>query len=126
MGQVEREALCGIRHSTHQVYDVSMAVIHISEEEAAKDFSALLQKAHTGEEFIIESELGALRVSRITEPERGFLRPRYSSPRLLSEILADLEANPSSALMPEGFAADLEAVIKSHENEMVFDPWAAS
>ncbi len=103
-----------------------MAVIHISEEEAAKNFSALLTKARKGEEIIIEDDLGAVRVSRVASVDRGFLRPRYTAPRLLSDILADLEANPSSARMTEGFANDVEAVIKSHENEMVFDPWAAS
>jgi len=103
-----------------------MAVIHISEPQFKEDVDSLLKKARSGEEIIIEDDLGAIRLSRIAAPERGFLRPRYTSPRLLSEILADLEANPSSALMPEGFAGDVEAVINSHENEMVFDPWAAS
>ncbi len=103
-----------------------MAVIHISEPQFKEDVTSLLKKARAGEEIIVEDDLGAVRVSRIASLERGYLRPRYTSPRLLSEILADLEANPSSALMPDGFADDVEAVIKSHENEQVFDPWVVS
>ena len=103
-----------------------MAVIHISEAEAGRDFSFVMDKARAGEEVIIDGDRGAVGISRVVTPKRGSLLPRYTEPRLLSEILADLEANPSSAVMPEGFAADVEGVVKSHENETVFDPWAAS
>jgi len=100
--------------------------VTLTESEFAQDVVAVLSKARAGEEIIIENDLGSVRLTRIPASARGHLIPRYTEPRLLSEILADLEKNPSSALMPEGFAADVEAVIKEHQNETVLDPWAAS
>jgi hypothetical protein len=98
----------------------------LTESEFAQDVVAVLRKARAGEEVIIEDDLGSVRLTRIPALTRGRLLPKYTQPRLLSAILADLEKTPSSALMPEGFAADVEAVIEAHQNETVFDPWAAS
>ena len=97
-----------------------MAVIHISEEEAAKDFLAVAKKASDGEEFVIEGGAVPLRLSRVdTVPSQTASRGR-----LLSEILASMASRSDSAvILDDRFGDDLEAVIKSHEHERLIDPW---
>jgi hypothetical protein len=104
-----------------------MAVIHISEAEAAKDFTGLIAKARAGEEIYIDDGTTPLRLAKaVYIPSSHTLIPRYTEPRLISEILADMERNSSSAILDDKFGDDLEAVIRSHEHERPFDPWEAS
>jgi hypothetical protein len=65
--------------------------VTLTESEFAQDAVAILRKARAGEEVVIEDALGSVRLTRIATSERGHLLPRYTHPRLLSEILADLE-----------------------------------
>ena len=86
-----------------------MAVTHISETEAARDFFALLARLRTGEEFIIES--GADPVAR--------LQSAIPSVRTFSECLALIEQD-SPGIMDEGFASAVQEAIDL--NQQPFEP----
>ena len=93
-----------------------MAVIHITEAEAAKDFISVMDRVRAGDEVRIETQSQSYTV--VPAPTR------YTKPRLVSEILADLERLGSTAKLPHGFAKDVEDGIRSHEHETLLDPWA--
>ncbi len=78
-------------------------VIHISEAEAASNFSGLLARVRAGAEVVIES--GKLPVAVIHAP----VPPRRS----ISECIALLPEN-STAIMDADFAKDVEAAVESH------------
>ena len=92
-----------------------MAVIHISEAEAARDFHAVLAKVRAGEHVQIDS-LG----DSIT-----LLPSRYDVPktRTLSEAIRLSEERGSNVLLDDQLGEDLEAIIKQHENEYVTNLW---
>ena len=85
---------------------MNMATIHISEDEAIRDFPGLLARAHLGVEIVIEKESAAPIVLRKVAEPRG---------RLLSESIALAEAHASKTgcepEMDAGFAADLKEII---------------
>jgi antitoxin (DNA-binding transcriptional repressor) of toxin-antitoxin stability system len=92
----------------------SMAVIHISETEAAKDFAGLIAKVREGAEVIIED--GATPVAVLHAPvAREHVRPLYESLRIARE-------RGSTVTLDGDFGRDLEAVIKSHP-EALRNPW---
>ena len=95
-----------------------MAVIHISEAEAAKDLTAVIAKVRAGESVVIESGDEAFSVI----PFRRLL----NKPRLIADVLADLEARGSKALLPKGFADAVEDGIRAHEHERLEDSWESS
>ena len=79
-------------------------VIHISEAEAASDFSKLLERVRAGAEVVIESDNLPIAVVRPAEPHV----------RLLSESLRLAREHASTATIDADFARDLEAAINSH------------
>jgi antitoxin (DNA-binding transcriptional repressor) of toxin-antitoxin stability system len=88
-------------------------VIHISEEEAARDFAGLMARVRAGAEVVIESEGGKLPVAVIHSP----VPPR----RTISECIAlakkhEEETGESPVLDPD-FAADVEEIIRNR------NPW---
>jgi len=88
-------------------------VIHISEEEAARDFSSLIARVRAGAEVVIESKDAKLPVAVIHPPAP----PR----RTISECIAlakkhEEETGESPVLDPE-FAADVEEIIRNRK------PW---
>jgi antitoxin (DNA-binding transcriptional repressor) of toxin-antitoxin stability system len=92
-----------------------MAVIHISEAEAARDLHSLLAKARAGEEVRIES--GADSFALVPATGR-----RNDEPRLISEILADMQLRSrGGAAPPAGFANFVQDGIRSHEHEFLAD-----
>ena len=103
-----------------------MATIHFTEAEAARDLHAVLERARSGGQVEIESGSQTFRLSLLAPGGGALPLPRYTEPRLLSEILADLEAHPSTATLDEQFSKDLEEVIRQSQNEGPFDPWASS
>jgi antitoxin (DNA-binding transcriptional repressor) of toxin-antitoxin stability system len=94
----------------------NMAVIHISEAEAARDFASLLAQVRAGAEVVIESREGAVAVVRPAEIGRG-------PGRRLSESIASAEARGSTASLDDEFARDLEAVIASHREPLNPPEW---
>ena len=96
------------------MYNQLMAkeVIHISEAEAASDFSGLLARVRAGAEVVIES--GKLPVAVIHAP----IPPRRS----ISECIA-LLAEDSTATIDADFARDVEAAVESHREPLKPPAW---
>ncbi len=91
----------------------AMETIHISEAEAARDLSALLERVRAGVEVVIEAEVASAVVLRALTA-----RPT----RRLAESLRMAREYSSPATLDGGFAADLGAVINSHR-EPLNTPW---
>ena len=94
---------------------MSMATIHISEAEAARDFAGVMAHVRLGAEVVIENETRAVAVVRPAVPA--------DPGRLLSEIIAAAESRGSSALLDGDFARDLEEVINSHPEPLDPPAW---
>ena len=92
---------------------MSMATIHISEFDAARDFAGLLARVRLGEEIVIED----------TEYPAVVLRTVIERPlRRLSESLRLAKEHGSEVTLDGSFARDLEAVVNSHP-EALENPW---
>lgn len=87
-----------------------MAVIHISEADAARDFAGLLARVREGAEIVIERDASPAVVLRVAVEPRG---------RLLSESIALAEAHAKELgyepRMDPEFAADLEEIIRNRK-----------
>jgi antitoxin (DNA-binding transcriptional repressor) of toxin-antitoxin stability system len=84
---------------------MTMAPIHISDEEAARDFAGLLARVRAGVEVVIDGDHSPAVVLSLA-PERPLRR--------LSESLRLAQEHGSKATLDGDFALDLEAVIESH------------
>jgi antitoxin (DNA-binding transcriptional repressor) of toxin-antitoxin stability system len=86
-----------------------MAVIHISEAEAARDFAGLMARVRAGAEVVIDDASPAVKLSLVGE-RRG---------RLLSESIALAEARSKELgyepVMDAEFAADMEEIIRNRK-----------
>ena len=91
-----------------------MAVIHISEAEAARDFAALLARVRAGAEIVIDNDVSSSVVLRVAS-ERPVRR--------LSESLRMAREHGSTATLDGGFAADLEAVVINSHPEPLENVW---
>lgn len=89
------------------------SVIHISEEEAAKDFATLLVRVRAGAEFVIERDSQPVAV----------VHPAKPSVRLLSESLCLAREHGSTATLDADFAKDVEAAIESHREPLDPPAW---
>jgi antitoxin (DNA-binding transcriptional repressor) of toxin-antitoxin stability system len=85
-----------------------MAQLHITEAEAARDFRAVLARVRKGDEVIIDQDRHPVAV----------IRSLKTSGRPISECIASARASGSMITMDEGFAADVEAGIRAHQ-----EPW---
>ena len=90
-------------------------VLHISEEEAGRDFASLMARVREGTEVVIESETGNLPVA--------VLRPAEPHVRLLSESLRLAREHASTATLDGNFARDLEAAVNSHREPLEPPAW---
>jgi antitoxin (DNA-binding transcriptional repressor) of toxin-antitoxin stability system len=86
-----------------------MAVIHISEAEAAGDFAALMARVRAGQEIVIESDCQPIAVIRAADPPR----------RSISESIALAEARSKefgyTPVMDAEFAADMQEIIRNRK-----------
>ena len=89
-------------------------MIHISEKEAASDFTSVLARVRAGAEVVIESESGKLPVVVVHLPV-----PPHRS---ISECIALLPED-STAVMDADFAKDVEAAIESHREPLEPPAW---
>ena len=90
-----------------------MPTIHIPESEVAKNFAAVLAHLRSGTDVAVEENCET--VALVTRPTK---RPG----RMLSEIIALMEAQGSTATVDEDFARDVEAAIEAHREPL--DPTA--
>jgi antitoxin (DNA-binding transcriptional repressor) of toxin-antitoxin stability system len=85
-------------------------VIHISDAEAASDFSSVLERVRAGAEIIIEHDARPVAIVRPMEPRAG---------RLLSESIALAEAHAKELgyepTIDADFASDLREIIDSRK-----------
>ena len=86
-----------------------MATVRITEAELARDVRAVLEKIERGSEVIIERE---------DHRPVALMKQLQPAGRMISEVIADLEARGSDAVMDEDFANDVEEGIKAHRQ-----PW---
>jgi len=85
-----------------------MAVVRMSEAEAIKDIAAVFAKVREGVEVVVEQDHRAVAI----------IKPPQTPGRMISDVIADLEARGSSAAMDEDFARDIEEGIKAQRQ-----PW---
>lgn len=79
-----------------------MATVHMSEAEVARDLHSVLAKVQQGVEIVIEQDHRPIAVIKASKP----------GGRMISEVVADLQARGSKAVMDEDFARDIEEGIK--------------
>jgi antitoxin (DNA-binding transcriptional repressor) of toxin-antitoxin stability system len=89
-----------------------MAVLHITEEELARDLTAVLDRLRSGAEVVIERNAKPVAVLRAAEPRR----------RKLSEIAAALSEHSTATIDPD-LAADVQAFIDSHREPLHPPDW---
>jgi len=81
-----------------------MAVVHMTEAELVKNIADVMRQVRQGSEIIIEQENRPVAVIKPTRP----------AGRMISEVIADLKARGSAAMMDDDFARDIEEGIKAH------------
>ena len=87
--------------------------IHISEEEAARDFAGLMARVRAGIEVVIESKACPVAILR---PASDVFRPRLLSESIALAKKHAEELGYEPRMDPE-FAADLEEIIRNRK------PW---
>ena len=80
----------------------------MTEAEVASDLHAVLDKVQQGVEVLIEQNHRAVAV----------IKPSKPAGRMISEIVADLRARGSKAVIDDAFARDIEEGIQAHR-----EPW---
>ena len=87
----------------------NMETIHISEDEAARDFAGLMARVRAGAEVVIES--GSAPIATV--------RPAAPPGRSLSESIAIIDARAKergySAVLDPDFSADMEEIIANRK-----------
>lgn len=91
----------------------AMATVHMSEAEVARDLHAALAKVQQGVEIVIEQDHRPVAV----------LKPSKPVARMISEIVADLKARGSNAVMDDDFARDIEEGIKAQRQPWTPPSW---
>ncbi|HZD48584.1 MAG TPA: type II toxin-antitoxin system prevent-host-death family antitoxin [Silvibacterium sp.] len=91
---------------------VDMAVIHISEADAVRDFASLLARVRAGTEIVIESNSAPVAVLRMPTPAR----------RSIEECIALLPED-STATIDEGFALDVAEAVTVHREPLNPPAW---
>jgi hypothetical protein len=100
--------------SPHQKkYHQIMAVLHITEAELARDVHAVLEKVREGAEVVIEQDHRPVAI----------IKPSPVKGRMISEVIAALEASGSHATLDDEFAQDLTEVIDSHREPLRLPEW---
>lgn len=92
-----------------------MAVIHISEAEAARDLPGLLAKVRSGEEVRITSGAESVTLVQVSKSD-----PRSKT---LTEAIRLADERQLEVTLDDQFSDDLEAIITNHEYARP-DPWA--
>ncbi len=91
---------------------MNMAVIHVSEADAARDFAGLLARVRAGAEIVIESDAAPVAVLRTPAPPR----------RSIEECIALLPED-STATIDEDFARDVQEAVAAHREPLNPPAW---
>jgi antitoxin (DNA-binding transcriptional repressor) of toxin-antitoxin stability system len=85
-----------------------MAIVHMSEAEVVREIASVLEKVRQGSEIVVEQDNRPVAV----------IKPSKPAGRMISEVIADLKARGSNAVIDDEFARDVEEGIKAHR-----EPW---
>jgi antitoxin (DNA-binding transcriptional repressor) of toxin-antitoxin stability system len=85
-----------------------MAVLHLSEAEVVKDIATVLERVRKGAEVVVEQDHRPIAI----------IKPPNPTGRRISEVVADLKARGSDAVIDDAFARDIEAGIEAQRQ-----PW---
>jgi antitoxin (DNA-binding transcriptional repressor) of toxin-antitoxin stability system len=91
----------------------TMAQVHMTEADLARDLHGALDKVRHGVEIVVEQDQQPVAIIRPAQP-RG---------RLLSECIALAEAQNSAATLDEGFMKDVEEGIASRSQPWTPPTW---
>lgn len=89
------------------IADMEPQVLHISEADLLKDVRAILRRAETGAEIVVERDSQPFAVIRAAAPVR----------RRISECIAMMPAD-STATIDADFEKDVESAIASHRDPL--------
>lgn len=89
-----------------------MATIHISADDAARDFAGLLARVRAGAEIVIESDAAPVAVLRTLAPPR----------RSIEDCIALLPAD-SAATIDEDFPRDVQEAVAAHREPLNPPAW---
>jgi len=81
-----------------------MAVVHMTEGELVKNIADVMRQVRQGSEIVIEQGNRPVAV----------IKPSKPAGRMISEVIADLKARRSTAVMDDDFARDVEEGIRAH------------
>ena len=85
-----------------------MSTVRITESELARNVHGVLEKVRQGVEVVVEEDHRPVAVIKASK----------LAGRLSSEVLADLNARDSTAIIDDAFAHDIEEGIRAHR-----EPW---
>lgn len=85
-----------------------MGAVHMTEAELVNNIADVMRRVRQGSEIVIEEDNRPVAV----------IKPSKPVGRMISEVIADLEASGASAVVDEDFARDVEEGIKAHS-----EPW---
>jgi antitoxin (DNA-binding transcriptional repressor) of toxin-antitoxin stability system len=80
----------------------------MTEAEVVNNIADVMRRVRQGSEIVIEEDSRPIAV----------IKPSKPGGRLISEVIADLEASGASAVLDEDFAQDVEEGINAHR-----EPW---
>ena len=89
-----------------------MSIIHISEADAVRDFSALMARVRLGDEVVIESQSLPVAVLRTPTPAQ----------RSIEECISML-SEESEATIDEDFARDVAEAVEAHREPLNPPAW---
>ena len=81
-----------------------MATLHMTEAELVKNIESVMEQVRQGNEIVIKNDNREIAVLKPAKPPAG---------RMISEVIADLKARNTGALMDADFARDIEEGIKA-------------
>ena len=84
-------------------YHRDMAIVHMTEAELVNNIADVMRQVRQGSEIIIEQGNRPVAV----------IKPSKPAGRMISEVIAELKARGSTAVMDDDFARDIEKGIKA-------------
>lgn len=93
-----------------------MMSVHMTEAEVARNLPAVLEKVRHGVEVVIELDNRPVAV----------IKAPLAQGRMISEVIAALEASGAKAVIDEDFARDIEEAVKAHREPWNPPSWGAA
>jgi len=94
-------------------YHRNMGMVRITEAELARDLHAVLAKVKDGVEVVVEENHRPVAI----------IKPSAAAGRMISEVISDLRARGSTAVMDDEFARDIEEGIQDQRQPWTPPSW---